>query len=103
MNIVSRHADDPEAMKELDNYMLTGGADSKVFVWDLRHPRNDEGSAVPLPSLMPRAIACHHAGGGFRRDVHGLLSARSSVCGDRHGVGGDRLVRPDGGGCECGA
>ena len=98
MNIVSRHADDPEAMKELDNYMLTGGADNKVFVWDLRHPLNDEGSAVCLPSLIPRAHARHHAGGGFCRDVHGLLSARSAVRGHRHGVGRDLSVRPDG--CE---
>ena len=48
MNIVSRHADDPAAARELDSYMLTGGADKKVLVWDLRRPFDAEGSAAAV-------------------------------------------------------
>lgn len=46
MNIMSRHASDPAATSELNNYMVTGGADKKVLVWDLRRPFDAEGSFI---------------------------------------------------------
>ena len=41
------------AARELDSYMLTGGADKKVLVWDLRRPFDAEGSAAAARRARP--------------------------------------------------
>lgn len=44
MNISTQHADQQDAVRELDNLLITGGADCKVHVWDLRNPCDSRGS-----------------------------------------------------------
>lgn len=41
LNVSTQHAD--QQTRELDNYMVTGGADCRVHVWDLRAPCDAEG------------------------------------------------------------
>ena len=58
MGVNTVHADPETVTSELSNYLITGGADKKVRIWDLRKLAES---------------------GGARRSgsVHGLLSAES--------------------------
>ena len=70
MNIVSRHADDPAAARELDSYMLTGGADKKVLLCVISRTESPQLRAI-VSDCDPRAFVIatdvHEAlGEGFR-------------------------------------
>lgn len=44
MNISTQNADQPADVRGLDDWMITGGADCRVCVWDLRSPFDEDGS-----------------------------------------------------------
>ena len=73
MGVNTVHADPETVTGELSNYLITGGADKKVRVWDLRQlaesGRED--------TVSRRSEASLYAGTGRGRPVYGLLSSES--------------------------
>lgn len=73
MGVNTVHADPETVTGELSNYLITGGADKKVRIWDLRKLA-ESGGARAIPR---RSAAAPNAGAGRSGSVHGLLSAES--------------------------
>ena len=84
-------------MRGLDDWLITGGADCRVCVWDLRRPLGEDGSEWRRVGVERRAEAEVYDGSRFGGALYGLLPASAALCGGGNGVRRGGFVRSAGG------